>query len=395
LTKVLYNIFCSSKLLYKHTINIFIRETIMKPYIPETLPLNTSLWNWEKLTLKVSSASASLAYYNGILESMINPEIFISPLETEEAVFSSIIEGTVTTIDEILNYEVDLKPENSSKRDDIIEVINYRKAMHNAKDWLQRELTFNSTMICAIQNDLMAGVRGKDKSPGKIRKEQVWIGPKYSEIDEASFVPPEPLGIDIWLDNLMDFLKSDDTEPLIQTAIMHAQFEIIHPFMDGNGRTGRILIPLFLWHKKRLNSPMFYISKYFEEYREEYNGNLLYISQKKDWQQWISFFLDAVTFQAKRNAEKATNILLLYNEMKNLVTSVSNSPNGIKILDTIFSKPIFRTSDFIKMSGLNHQTSYRIIVRLKEQGILSTYKKPAGRAPEVFRFDKLHQLLNS
>ena len=121
----------------------------MKPYLPETLPLNTSTWNWEKLTNKVSSASEALAYYNGVLQSMINPEIFISPLETEEAHFSSRIEGTVTTIDEILKYEVDMKPEDSAKRNDIIEVLNYQKAMRGAKDWLQRKLPLNRTMICA------------------------------------------------------------------------------------------------------------------------------------------------------------------------------------------------------------------------------------------------------
>jgi len=365
----------------------------MKPYVPEKLPLETSSWNWEKLINKVSNASANLAYYNGILGSMINPEIFLSPLETKEAIFSSRIEGTVTTIDEILKYEVDLKPEDSSKRNDIIEVLNYRKAMRSARGWLQQHLPFNRTMICAIQKDLMSGVRGKDKNPGEIRKQQVWIGPKNSGIEEASFIPPEPLGLDYWLDNLMDFLKDDDPETLIQTSIMHAQFEVIHPFMDGNGRTGRILIPLFLWHKKRLNSPMFYISEYFEEFREDYTGNLLSISQKNDWQQWISFFLDAVTFQAKRNAEKADQILLLYNEMKNLVTAVSNSSYGIKILYTLFSMPIFRNSDFMNMSGLNRQTSYRIITRLKKEGILTTFKRPAGRAPELYLFNKLYNLL--
>ena len=139
---------------------------------------------------------------------------------------------------------------------------------------------------------------------------------------------------------------------------------------------------------------MFYISEYFEEFREAYIGNLLHISQKKDWQAWISFFLDAVTFQAKRNAEKATQILLLYSEMKNQVASISNSPHGIKVLDAIFSMPIFSSSDFIKITGLNRQTSFRTITRLKEEGVLTTIKKSAGRAPEVLRFEDLWRLVN-
>jgi Fic family protein len=366
----------------------------MKPYIPESLPPNSSRWNWPKLINKVSSASASLAYYNGILESMINPSIFLSPLETKEAVLSSRIEGTVTTIDEVLKFEVDLKPENDSRQNDIIEVLNYRKATRFANEWLQRGLPFNITMICAIQKELMDGVRGRDKKPGELRKEQVWIGPKNCKIEEASFVPPEPLGINAYLNDLFAFLQKEDIEVFIQTAILHAQFEIIHPFMDGNGRTGRILIPLFFWQKKRLKSPMFYISEYFDEFRDDYVGNLLSISKNNDWEQWINFFLDAVTIQAKRNADKASQVLHLYNEMKDLVTTISNSPFGIKVLDALFSMPIFRSSDFIQITGLNHQTTYRIITRFKQKGILSTIKKSAGRSPEVLRFDKLYHLLN-
>lgn len=366
----------------------------MKPYTPIALPPDTTHWNWSQLISRVSKASAALAYYNGILESMINPEIFLSPLETKEAVFSSRIEGTVATIDEVLRYEVDLKPENSSKQNDIIEVLNYRNATRLAKDWLNRGMPFNVTMICAIQEHLMEGVRGKDKNPGEIRKEQVWIGPKGSKIDKASFVPPEPTGLKTHLDNLFAFLESDEHEILIQTAIMHAQFEIIHPFMDGNGRTGRILIPLFLWQKKRLKSPMFYISEYFDEFRDDYIGSLLLISQKKNWEQWVNFFLGAVITQAERNADKAGQVLQLYNEMKELVVNISNSPFGIKVLDTLFSMPIFRSTDFKQISGLNSQTTYRIITKFKEVGILSTLRKAAGNTPEVLRFDKLYNLLN-
>lgn len=367
----------------------------MEPFVPTKLPLDNSHWNWEKLINKVSSASTSLAYYNGILESMINPALFLSPLETKEAILSSRIEGTITTLDEVLKFEADLKPEDESKQKDIIEVLNYRRATRHAQRWLARGLPFNQTMVCAIQKELMSGVRGKDKKPGEIRKEQVWIGPKHSKIEEATFIPPEPLSVNACLDNLFEFLLSDKIESLIQTAIMHAQFEIIHPFMDGNGRTGRILITLFLWHKKRLNSPMLYISEYFNEHRDEYLGNLSSISQNNDWERWVNFFLDAVEVQAKYNAEKAKQVLKLYNQMKDLVANISNSPYGIKVLDTLFSMPIFRRSDFEKSAGLNSQTTFRIITRLKEEKILDVLKKSSGRSPEILRFNKLYNLVNS
>jgi Fic family protein len=367
----------------------------MEPFIPDHLPLDTSKWNWERLANKISSASASLAYYNGILQSMVNPTIFLSPLETKEAILSSHIEGTVTTLDEVLKFEADIKPESESKQQDIIEVLNYRKATRYAKDWLDRGLPFSLTFVNAIQKELISGVRGKDKGPGEIRKEQVWIGTKNSKIEEATYVPPEPFGLSSCLKSLFDFIESDEIETLIQTAILHAQFEIIHPYMDGNGRTGRILIPLFLWYKKRLTSPMFYISEYLDENRDEYVGNLLRISRENDWERWLHFFLNAIDVQAKRNADKAIQVLQLYSEMKKLVTKITNSPYGIKVLDTLFSMPIFRSTDFGKLAEINSQTTHRIIARFKQEKILTTIKEPAGRSPEILLFDSLYNLINS
>jgi len=367
----------------------------MEPFAPTKLPFDISRWDWEKLIKKVSSASASLAHYDGILESMINPAIFLSPLETKEAILSSRIEGTITTLDEVLKYEADLKPEDESKQKDIIEVLNYRRATRHAQRWLARGLPFNKTMVCAIQKELMSGVRGKDKKPGENRNEQVWIGPKGCKIEEATFIPPDPISLNACLDNFFEFLSAEKIETLIQTAIMHAQFEIIHPFMDGNGRTGRILITLFLWHKKRLNSPMLYISEYFDEYRDDYLGSLSSISQNNDWERWVNFFLDAIDIQAKNNADKAKQVLMLYTQMKDLIAKISNSPYGIKVLDTLFSMPIFRRFDFEKSAGLNSQTTHRIITRLKKEKILDVLKKPSGRSPEILRFKKLYNLINS
>jgi Fic family protein len=365
----------------------------MDPFIPHKLPLDTSRWNWEKLTNKVSAASASLAYYNGILQSMINPVIFLSPLETNEAILSSRIEGTVTTLDEVLKYEADIKPANESKQQDIIEVLNYRSATRQARDWLKKGLPFNKTMVCSIQKELISGVRGKDKKPGELRKEQVWIGPPNCTMNEAIYVPPEPLGLGNYLDDLLVYVGSDNIEPMIQTAILHAQFEIIHPFMDGNGRTGRILIPLFLWNKKRISSPLFYISEYLNENRDSYVDNLSLISRENDWESWILFFLDAIEVQAKRNADKAKKVLQLYAMMKDLVTTISKSPYGIKVLDSLFVMPIFRSTDFGKFAKLNPQTAHRILTRFKEEKILVTLKKPSGRSPEILQFRKLYNLV--
>ena len=365
----------------------------MEPYHPEKLPANLDNLNWQLVAKKVSEASAALAYYNGILEAIINPSIFLTPLETKEAVLSSRIEGTITTVDEVLKFEVDLKPESISKQNDIIEVLNYRTATRAAKDWLSKGFPFNLTLICAIQNDLLQGVRGKDKHPGEIRKEQVWIGPKGCPIEEATYVPPEPLGLKTHLNDLVDFMNLADQEILIQAAIMHAQFEIIHPFSDGNGRTGRILIPLFLWCKKRISSPSFYISEYFDENRDQYIENLRKISNAKDWEGWILFFLQAVSIQAKRNSEKAHQVLNLYSDMRTRIVELTKSPQAMKVLDSLFMTPIMKPSDFIKLSGLEPKSAHRIISKLKSEKILKTIQKHSGRSSGVLVFDALYKLI--
>ena len=365
----------------------------MEPYIPEKLPLDMSKMNWQSIAAAIGKASASLAYYNGLLNSIPNPAIFLSPLETKEAVLSSRIEGTITTVDEVLKYEVDIKPESLHKQEDIIEVLNYRKATRSAKDWLKREMPFNTTMICAIQKELLNATRGKDKHPGEIRKDQVWIGPKGCKIEDATYVPPEPLGLKTYLANLIDFMKLKDQEILIQTAIMHAQFEIIHPFSDGNGRTGRILIPLFLWWKGLISAPMFYISEYFDNNRDQYTGNLHRITSEHDWETWILFFLDAVHIQAKRNNDKAGQVLDLYKETRDKFVEITKSPYAMKVLDALFAVPIFKTAEFIKFSGLENKSAHRLITKLKNEKILRVIQKHSGRQSEILVFDHLYQII--
>jgi Fic family protein len=365
----------------------------MVPTIPEKLPLDLSKIDWQKVAIKISKASSTLAYYNGLLNSIPNPAIFLSPLEIKEAVLSSRIEGTITTVDEVLKYEVDLKPKSLSKQDDIIEVLNYRKAVRYAKDWLKREMPFNLTLICAIQNELIKESRGKDKHPGEIRKEQVWIGPKGCSIEEADYVPPEPLGLKIHLDNWIDYLNRTDQEIMVQTAIMHAQFEIIHPFCDGNGRIGRILIPLYLWQKGLIAAPMFYISEYFDENRDQYVDHLRRITHDHEWEGWIIFFLDAIRIQAKRNNEKATQVVELYKEMRNQIVELTKSPYAMKVMDALFTAPVMKTADFIKSSGLEPQSAHRMISKLKREKILHTIQKHSGRTSEILAFERLYQII--
>jgi len=220
--------------------------TIPNPYIPTALPLTDIAW--EELLPNIVKANTVLANFNGILETIRNPLIFLSPLMTQEAVLSSRIEGTRASFSDILEHEAAPK-KIKDNYNDIEEVINYREALRYAEVVLiKRPICLN--LIRGIHGILLKGVRGENKSRGEFRKIQNWIGPPGSKIEIASFVPPSPENLLNYLSNWEKYCHYDEKDSLVQLAVIHAQFEIIHPFLDGNGRVGRILIPLFLKEKK-------------------------------------------------------------------------------------------------------------------------------------------------
>ncbi|MBQ6520338.1 MAG: Fic family protein [Anaerolineaceae bacterium] len=365
----------------------------MEPYIPDMLPLEIESFYTPSMLKLISDSSASLSKYNGIMTNpSLDPNIFLSPLEAKEAVLSSRIEGTETTLDDVLLFDADVF--SGDREGDIVEVLNYRTAMREARKWLEKGYPINKTVICEIQKSLLQGVRGQNKMPGEIRKEQVWIGARYSTIENAQYVPPAPTNVPNFIDNLLYYMSLDDQEPLIQTAIMHAQFEIIHPFMDGNGRTGRILIPLFLWSKNRLDSPMFYISEYFESNRDQYTQCLHNITAHQDWPGWIQFFLRAIQFQADKNSKKALKITDLYEECKNKLFSVQNSQNSLKGLDILFSMPIFSAAQFRNIAKMTPPTTARVLAAYKQMGFIETISPSSGRKSELLIFPELYRLIN-
>ena len=357
----------------------------MKPYIPETLPLQSL--NWVRFITLIGQANAELARYDGILQGIINPAVLLAPLTTKEAVISSKIEGTQASLEEVLQYEAspDVKAE---KYNDIREIINYREAMRFAVEWLkERQITLS--LVKQMHSGLLDSVRGKDKARGNFRTGQNYIGKPGTSIEQATYIPPDPLMLNDYLDNFEKYVHYEEKDRLVQLAVIHAQFEIIHPFMDGNGRLGRILIPLFLYEKKVLHSPMFYISEYLEANRDEYYSRLLAVSKEKKWEEWIEFFLKAVVTQAKANSIKAKSILNLYEKKKTRITEITHSQYAIKILDTIFAQPIFNTTDFIKHSHIPKPSAMRLLGMLHKEGILSTLKKGSGRRAEIMVFNKL------
>jgi Fic family protein len=358
----------------------------LEPYIPERLPIKTL--DYHRLIRFVGETNASLARYDGLLQGMVNPGILLSPLTTQEAVLSSRIEGTIATLDEVLELQAGATIEDESKRHDILEIVNYRTALMTAVDILYHQpITLN--LLRQMHSVLMDSVRGKDKNPGDFRKNQNFIGHPGEPIENAIFVPPNPIILMDSLENWAKYIESKEIDILIQAAIVHAQFEIVHPFNDGNGRIGRLLIPLFLQQKQILSTPMFYVSAYFEKNREEYYARLLDVSKKKDWNGWIEFFLKALYVQANNNIHCVKSILKLYDEMKNKVTKATHSQYTIQILDALFERPIFQTTDFINRTKILKPTAMGLLRKLREEKILKVFQKGTGRKADILAFPTL------
>ncbi len=362
----------------------------MNPFIPDKLPLSNI--DWPRHVRKVGQANAELARYDGILRGIVNPAILLSPMTTQEAVLSSRIEGTQASLEEVLEYKAEKSLQKEpEKLADIQEIMNYRKAMGHAVKFLKgKPVCLN--LFREIHKILLTSVRGKSRDPGNFRRVQNFIGPPGCTVETATFVPPSPAILMENLDNWEKYLHVDERDYLVQLAVAKAQFEIIHPFLDGNGRIGRMLVPLYLFSREMLGSPMFYISAYFEKNREEYYEKLKSVSRDRDWNQWIDFFLSAVIEQARLNSDKAQAILKLYEEMKYKVTECTHSQYAIKALDAMFDQPVLQTTRFVKRSKIPKHSAMRLLKILEENKIITTLRKGTGRRPTLFAFAELINL---
>ena len=351
--------------------------------------------DWARLVPAIGRAHSAVAAYGAMLESIPNTNVLISPLATQEAVYSNRIEGTQTTLTQVLtvqayeNHPVD----DPVERIDAYEVINYRVALDAATRQLA-QIPLSLRLIRDAHRILMRGVRGQNKAPGEYRRipDSVWIGPPGSTIESADFVPCPvehlPGAMDVW----ERFIHSDEPDPLVQLAVVHAEFESIHPFLDGNGRMGRLIVPLYMVAKGLLDAPHFYISGFLDQHRDEYYDRLLAVSRDDDWTGWSEFFLTAMAEQANVNLLRARSILTLYNELKEWVVDETHSQYSVRALDWIFGKPIFRSSDFVGNSGIPTPTASRILRVLRDSDMLTVLIEARGRRPALLAFARLLRL---
>jgi Fic family protein len=337
------------------------------------------------------AATDALARYDQMLQGMHNSKIFLAPLREQEAVVSSRMEGTISTMDEILQLEAEFGDDEEGAarefRSDVFETLLYRRALTTAQRQLEEGRPFSESLIKSMHQQLLSFGRGAAKSPGQYKQEQNYIGEKGSRV--VNFVPVAPEQLASGLEALFRLAEDENMGILLRTALAHAEFEALHPFKDGNGRVGRMLVTLMLWRGGAISAPHFYISRYFEDHKDEYIGRLRDVSAAGDWQGWCTFFFTAVAEQAIRNLQIAQEIRDCYEEMKLRFAELLASKHAVAALDYLFTRPVFSNSRFTREAGIPVPTAGRFTRELLAEGLLQTVRKASGRRSAIYRFEPL------
>lgn len=348
--------------------------------------------DYAKLVNEIAKANASVARLDALLSHLKNPRLLQRTLVTREAVLSSRIEGTEVTLQEVLEQEAKgITREESDLEKDYREVINYREALERGIQLLA-DRPLGENVIKELHAILLRSTRGHNRGPGEFRKKLVYIGKPGAGIEEASYVPPLPSAFPGLLSNFEQYLHSEEPEVLAQIGIAHYQFEAIHPFEDGNGRIGRLLISLMLFQKKLLSHPFIYLSEFFEEHRRDYYDLLRGVSERGDWESWLAFFLRGIDVQARKTRESAEKILALHESLRAKIGEL-NSRYAHEFLDALFVNPYFNSTKIKARSGIkNSQTLFTLIAKFKEAKII-TDVNPLRRRNKIYQFDALVQML--
>jgi Fic family protein len=342
-------------------------------FIPNSLPpegLNTFSSDFVNV---LSEADRGIGALKSLSRLIPNPNLLITPFIRKEAVQSSKIEGTQASLTDIFYYEAS---KEKPKYSDVLEVLNYVKAINYGFSRI-KELPLSLRLIREIHLKLMEGVRGETMNPGEFRTTQNWIGPPGSSLNDATYVPPPVDEMNNSLNQLEKYFYTDDSiVPLIKCALIHYQFEAIHPFLDGNGRVGRLLITFYLYEKGFLYYPILYLSDFFERNRDEYYNLLLGVSQSGNWQEWLKYFIRGVAEQSKIAEETGHNILNLQKNYRQLLQAESVPTQVFKLLDMLFVNPFVSlngASEFLKVTWPTAKASVEQLIKL---GIL---KEISGR----------------
>ncbi len=363
-----------------------------RAFMPKPLPPAPALLFQGDLQQRLSMADRALGRLDGSVTTLPNPDLFVFMYVRKEAVLSSQIEGTQSSLQDLLSAEALLADEVPR---DVDEVVNYVRTMHAGLTRL-RELPVSIRLIRDMHQSLLQGLRGAHLAPGELRRTQNWIGPPGATLATATFVPPPPQDVPRLLGEVETFLhRRDDLPLLVKIGLAHAQFETIHPFLDGNGRLGRLLITFLLCERQALSQPVLYLSHYFKQHRQEYYDRLQAIRDAGDWEGWLTFFLTGVAETSVEAADTARRILVLREQHRERITTGLGrvAGHGHRVLERLYQKPIVSVEDVRGITGTSFQAANDLVERLVAHDIL---REMTGRARHRrFRYDPYVNLFNS
>lgn len=346
------------------------QPTGYRAFFPAPLPPDPPVRLEGELHSLLSRSDRALGRLDGSVLTLPNPDLFVFMYVRKEAVLSSQIEGTQSSLQDLLAAEADLL--GTSTPTDVDEVVNYVRAMNHGLARL-RELPVSVRLIREIHEELLRGVRGSRLTPGELRRSQNWIGPSNSTISSATFVPPPPEVVPEALGDLERFIhQKDDLPVLVKIGLAHAQFETIHPFLDGNGRVGRLLITFLLTERGILHKPVLYLSHWFKRFRQEYYEHLQAVRDRGDWERWLGFFLRGVAEVSAEATETARRILIMREEHRAAITTNLGraAGNGHRVLESLFDRPIVSVADVQATNQTTYAAANQLVARLTELGIL-------------------------
>ncbi len=377
---------------FKNRAGVYIKQpTGYSAFIPENLPPTPSVLMDRELTRLLSDADRALGRLDGVATVLPNPDLFVAMYVKQEAVYSSQIEGTQSTLEDVLEHEAEALKQG--RPEDVAEVMNYIRAMNYGIDRL-RKLPLSLRLVREIHAELLKNVRGGERTPGEFRKSQNWIGPSGCSLNQAEFVPPPPHEMLKALDNFEKFLHDKESLPvLIHCGLAHAQFETIHPFLDGNGRIGRLLITFLLCERNILHRPLLYLSLFLKMHRLEYYERLMRVRNEGNWEQWLKFFLKGIYSASQTATETARAILKLRDDHRDVVFQMGGmSANALKLLDHLFHKPIVSIKSAQTVMDVSYNTASTIIQQMAEAGIINEIT--GKQRYRLFRYDKYINLFH-
>lgn len=339
-----------------------------KAFIPKPLPPDPPVQFSGNLPKLLSQADRAIARLDSLGDILPNVDLFITMFVRKEAVLSSQIEGTQASLEDLFQYESGQKPE---KVNDVDEVVNYIKALNYGMERLD-SLPMSNRLIREIHEVLLKGVRGSTKNPGQFRRTQNWIGPPGSTLADASFVPPPPDELSNAMGSLEKYLHHDNEFPiLINCALIHYQFETIHPFLDGNGRLGRLLITFYLYWKDILHKPLLYLSYFFKKNRQEYYDRLTMVRESGNYEQWVEFFFRGVTEVSDLAIETSKKILDLQTNHRNLLWQKKiSSPLAVGLLEKLFYTPYMSVKNVAEAFSISYQAASLLVNQFEKHGLL-------------------------